>query len=174
MGAFITQTEIDWERKKSVLCLFPEWSAVILREDHPYPAVSRLEHSYLWTVTCAHIPQLHWSILNIFSTSQAVFFFFFFYLPGSCLLGEVPGSVVPELKITSHPHMFFFFPLLYELGFKSWPWFSEKIKLGHSQCLICIHLYEFCNLEDVSNPGKCNHEPTAKTISKGAFSRNGF
>jgi len=110
-----------------------------------------------------------------FSQPLRLFFFFFFYLPGSCLLGEVPESVVPELKITSHPHMFFFFfPLLYELGFKSWPWFSEKIKLGHSQCLICIHSYEFCNLEDVSNPGKCNHEPTAKQFPKRPFQGMAF
>ena len=101
--------------------------------------------------------------------------FFFFFLP-TRQLPTWRGPRISCARVKNHltPAYVFFFPLLYELGFKSWPWFSEKIKLGHSQCLICIHLYEFCNLEDVSNPGKCNHEPTAKTISKGAFSRNGF
>ena len=170
-GGVYTSNSDRLGKKKSVLCLFLKWSPVIFREDHPYPSCQLPEAQLaLNGDMCSYptaVPERPEHFLNLSG-------FFFFYLPGSCLLGEVPESVVPELKITSHPHMFFFFPLLYELGFKSWPWFSEKIKLGHSQCLICIHSYEFCNLEDVSNPGKCNHEPTAKQFPKRPFQGMAF
>lgn len=157
----------DWEKKKSVLCLFLEWSPVIFREDHPYPSCQLPEAQLaLNSDMCSYptaVPEHPEHFLNLSG--------FFFFLP-TRQLPTWRGPRISCARVKNHltpAYVFFFFPLLYELGFKSWPWFSEKIKLGHSQCLICIHSYEFCNLEDVSNPGKCNHEPTAKQFPKRPF-----